>query len=39
MGLAGLGALLTLVGVVMLGPVVARPAAGLLGAPRRRGGA
>jgi putative ABC transport system permease protein len=37
--LAGLGALLTLVGVVMLGPVVARPAAGLLGAPQaaRRG--
>ena len=38
-GLTGLGALLTLVGVVMLGPVVARPAAGLLGAPQaaRRG--
>ena len=37
--LAGLGALLTLVGVVMLGPIVARPAAGLLGAPQaaRRG--
>jgi putative ABC transport system permease protein len=35
----GLGALLTLVGVVVLGPVVARPAAGLLGAPQaaRRG--
>ena len=29
----GLGALLTLVGVVMLGPVVARPAAAALGAP------
>ncbi len=38
-GLAGLGALLILVGVVMLGPIVARPAAGLLGAPQaaRRG--
>jgi putative ABC transport system permease protein len=38
-GQAGLGALVTLVGVVMLGPVVARPAAGLLGAPQaaRRG--
>jgi putative ABC transport system permease protein len=38
-GLAGLGALVTLVGVVMLGPIVARPAAGLLGAPQaaRRG--
>jgi len=37
--LAGLGALLSLVGVVMLGPVVARPAAGVLGAPQaaRRG--
>jgi putative ABC transport system permease protein len=30
----GLGALLTLVGVVMLGPVVARPAAAALGAPQ-----
>jgi putative ABC transport system permease protein len=30
----GFGALLTLVGVVMLGPVVARPAAGVLGAPQ-----
>lgn len=30
---AGLGALLTLVGFVMVGPVVARAAAGLLGAP------
>ena len=29
----GLGALLTLVGVVMLGPIVARPAAAVLGAP------
>jgi putative ABC transport system permease protein len=38
-GLAGIGALVTLVGVVMLGPVVARPAASLLGAPQaaRRG--
>ena len=37
--LTGLGALLTLVGVIMLGPVVARPAAALLGAPQaaRRG--
>ncbi|HLT69420.1 MAG TPA: FtsX-like permease family protein [Acidimicrobiales bacterium] len=32
-GLAGMGALVTLVGVVMLGPVLARPAAGVLGAP------
>ncbi|HWD43379.1 MAG TPA: ABC transporter permease [Actinomycetota bacterium] len=29
----GLGALATLIGVVVLGPVVARPAAGVLGAP------
>ncbi len=29
----GLGALLTLVGVVMLGPIAARPAAAVLGAP------
>jgi putative ABC transport system permease protein len=36
---AGLGALLTLVGVVVLGPIVARPAASALGAPQaaRRG--
>ncbi|HET6948940.1 MAG TPA: FtsX-like permease family protein [Acidimicrobiales bacterium] len=34
LSLTGLGALGTLVGVVMLGPVVARPAAGLLGAPQ-----
>jgi putative ABC transport system permease protein len=35
----GLGALATLVGVVVLGPVVARPAAALLGAPpAARGG-
>jgi putative ABC transport system permease protein len=35
----GLGALATLIGVVMLGPVVARPAAAVLGAPQaaRRG--
>jgi putative ABC transport system permease protein len=35
----GLGALATLIGVVMLGPVVARPAASVLGAPQaaRRG--
>ena len=32
-GLAGIGALVTLVGVVTLGPVLARPAAGALGAP------
>jgi putative ABC transport system permease protein len=31
MPMTGLGALLTVVGVVMLGPVVARPAAGVLG--------
>jgi putative ABC transport system permease protein len=39
LALTGLGALLTLVGVVMLGPVAARPAAALLGAPQaaRRG--
>ena len=30
----GLGALLTLVGVVMLGPIAARPAAAVLGAPQ-----
>src|SRR5829696_279054 len=37
--LAGIGALVTLVGVVLLGPVVARPAAAVLGSPltaRRR---
>ncbi|HEX6166683.1 MAG TPA: FtsX-like permease family protein [Acidimicrobiales bacterium] len=36
---AGMGALLTLVGVVVLGPIVARPAAAALGAPQaaRRG--
>ena len=32
--LTGLGALATLVGVVVLGPVVARPAAAVLGAPQ-----
>jgi putative ABC transport system permease protein len=31
LGLSGLGALLTVVGVVMLGPVAARPASGMLG--------
>ena len=36
MGLAGLGALLTLVGVVVVGPVVARPVSGVLGAPLAR---
>jgi putative ABC transport system permease protein len=34
LAVTGLGALLTLVGVVMLGPVVARPAAGVIGAPQ-----
>ncbi len=34
LALAGLGALGTLVGVVVLGPVAARPAAGLIGAPQ-----
>ncbi|HEX2274579.1 MAG TPA: ABC transporter permease [Acidimicrobiales bacterium] len=39
-GLAGLGAAATMVGVVVLGPVVARPAASLLGWPASRlGGA
>jgi putative ABC transport system permease protein len=33
LAVTGLGALATLVGVVVLGPVVARPAAALLGAP------
>jgi putative ABC transport system permease protein len=33
LSVTGLGALLTVVGVVLLGPAVARPAAGLLGAP------
>jgi putative ABC transport system permease protein len=40
LSLTGLGALVTLVGVILLGPVAARPAAGLLGAPfaaRRKG--
>ena len=32
LGRAGLGALLTMVGVVVLGPVVARPVAGVIGA-------
>jgi putative ABC transport system permease protein len=32
---AGLGALLTIVGVVVFGPVVARPASGVIGAPLR----
>ncbi|MGD9705797.1 MAG: ABC transporter permease [Acidimicrobiia bacterium] len=36
LGLAGLGALLTSVGVVALGPVLARPGARLLGAPLPR---
>jgi putative ABC transport system permease protein len=34
LGLAGLGALGTLVGLVILGPVAARPAAGVIGAPQ-----
>jgi len=33
LGLAGLGALLTIGGVVVFGPVVARPASGVIGAP------
>ncbi len=33
LALAGLGALLTIVGVVVFGPVVARPASGVIGAP------
>jgi putative ABC transport system permease protein len=36
LGLAGLGALCTLVGVVVFGPVVAGPVAGIIGAPARR---
>jgi putative ABC transport system permease protein len=32
---AGLGALLTIVGVVVFGPVVARPASGVIGSPLR----
>ena len=38
MPMTGLGALLTVVGVVMLGPVVARPAAGVLGGVLSRRG-
>ena len=33
LSVTGLGALLTIVGMILLGPAVARPAAGLLGAP------
>jgi putative ABC transport system permease protein len=33
---AGVGALLTLIGVVVLGPVVARTASGIIGSPLRR---
>lgn len=36
LGVAGLGAVLTMVGVVTFGPVVARPAAALVGWPLRR---
>jgi putative ABC transport system permease protein len=36
LGLAGLGALVTIVGVVVFGPVVARPASGIIGSPLRR---
>jgi putative ABC transport system permease protein len=36
LGLAGLGALVTMVGVVVFGPVVARPASGIIGWPLRR---
>jgi putative ABC transport system permease protein len=35
LGFAGLGALLTIVGVVVFGPVVARPASGVIGSPLR----
>ena len=35
LALAGLGALLTITGVVVFGPVVARPASGVIGAPLR----
>ena len=35
LALAGLGALLTIAGVVVFGPVVARPASGVIGAPLR----
>src|SRR5918994_1414035 len=35
LGFAGLGALLTIVGVVVFGPVVARPASGVIAAPLR----
>jgi putative ABC transport system permease protein len=39
LGPAGLGALLTIIGVVVLGPMVARPAAGVIGAvPARLAG-
>ncbi|MGH9228143.1 MAG: ABC transporter permease [Acidimicrobiales bacterium] len=36
LGTVGLGAVITLVGTVVLGPVVARPVAGILGAPLAR---
>jgi putative ABC transport system permease protein len=36
LAIVGLGAVITLVGTVVLGPVVARPVAGLLGAPLAR---
>jgi putative ABC transport system permease protein len=36
LGTVGLGAVITLLGTVVLGPVVARPVAGLLGAPLAR---
>src|SRR4029453_6586241 len=36
LGTVGLGAVITLIGTVVLGPVVARPVAGLLGAPVAR---
>ena len=35
LALAGLGAVLTIVGVVVFGPVVARPASRVIGAPLR----
>jgi putative ABC transport system permease protein len=36
LGFAGLGALVTIVGVVAFGPVIARPASGVIGWPLRR---
>src|SRR5918994_948073 len=36
LGIVGVGAVITLVGAIVLGPVVARPVAGILGAPLAR---